>query len=124
MARATPLQRPSTAPHANAPRPLVFSVLPRSLTALSAPLSLARSVNKASFDSLLVAHTESILPFIYTPTVGEACQHYDELKVPTYGLYIRHTDRGHIKDILSKYADKDIRCARERELRGGSRRRA
>jgi malate dehydrogenase (oxaloacetate-decarboxylating)(NADP+) len=41
-----------------------------------------------------VAHTEEVLPFLYTPTVGEACQRYHELGVPTYGLYLRATQRG------------------------------
>lgn len=33
-----------------------------------------RSDNPALFYRLLLAHTEFILPFVYTPTVGEACQ--------------------------------------------------
>jgi hypothetical protein len=41
-----------------------------------------------------MVHTEEILPYVYTPTVGEACQRYHSLGVPTYGLYLRASDRG------------------------------
>ncbi len=34
-------------------------------------------------------HTEAILPFIYTPTVGEACERYHELPLTPHGLYVR-----------------------------------
>lgn len=37
------------------------------------------------FEWILMDHTEEVLPFIYTPTVGEACQRYDELGVETHG---------------------------------------
>lgn len=50
--------------------------------------------NPTLFYKMLVHHVQEILPFVYTPTVGEACQKYHSLGVPTYGIYLRATDRG------------------------------
>ncbi|QDZ22065.1 NADP-dependent malic enzyme [Chloropicon primus] len=57
---------------------------------------------------LLVEHTEEVLPFIYTPTVGEACQKYSKLNIQTTGLYLSLADRGRILDKLRswKHGDK------------------
>lgn len=42
---------------------------------LAAPLlSSCRRDNPSLFYRVLVEHTEECLPFLYTPTVGEACQ--------------------------------------------------
>jgi malate dehydrogenase (oxaloacetate-decarboxylating)(NADP+) len=56
--------------------------------------------NPALFYRLLLAEMEEILPLVYTPTVGEACQQYHRIGVPTYGLYLRATDRGTFLDRL------------------------
>lgn len=58
---------------------------------------------------LLLDHTEEILPFIYTPTVGEACRRYGELGIQTRGLYLRPNDRGHILEKLRQWPWQDIR---------------
>jgi malate dehydrogenase (oxaloacetate-decarboxylating)(NADP+) len=39
-------------------------------------------------------HTEDVLPYIYTPTVGEACQRYHALPgMKVHGLYITLNDK-------------------------------
>lgn len=37
----------------------------------------------------LIHHCQELLPYLYTPTVGEACQKYHRLNIPTYGVYMR-----------------------------------
>jgi hypothetical protein len=39
--------------------------------------------NPRVYFKLLIDHTEEVLPSIYTPTVGEACQNYHELQMMT-----------------------------------------
>ena len=68
---------------------------------------LQRQDSKA-FYQLLMDHTETILPFVYTPTVGEACQRYSHLDVETTGLYISWKDRGNILNKLRGWPKKDI----------------
>jgi malate dehydrogenase (oxaloacetate-decarboxylating)(NADP+) len=35
-----------------------------------------------------------LLPYVYTPTVGQACQEYCQRGYPTRGLYISAADAG------------------------------
>jgi len=60
---------------------------------------------------LLIQNTEEVLPYIYTPTVGEACQKYSNLKVKTVGLYISLKDRGRILEKLRSWPKQDIKVA-------------
>lgn len=42
-----------------------------------------------TFYNGLIHHCQELLPYLYTPTVGEACQRYHRLSIPTYGVYLR-----------------------------------
>lgn len=59
-----------------------------SLSSLPIPSS-----DPPAFHALLLRHTEAILPYVYTPTVGEACQRYHALPglTPT-GIYLTPAD--------------------------------
>eukprot|EP01023_Acetabularia_acetabulum_P045870 TRINITY_DN4674_c0_g2_i1.p1 TRINITY_DN4674_c0_g2~~TRINITY_DN4674_c0_g2_i1.p1 ORF type:complete len:556 (+),score=95.47 TRINITY_DN4674_c0_g2_i1:93-1670(+) len=61
------------------------------------------------FFKLLMRNTEEILPYIYTPTVGEACQKYHKLPIVTRGLYITLSDRGNILQKLQQWHNQDVR---------------
>eukprot|EP00889_Picochlorum_renovo_P004805 jgi/Picre1/31835/NNA_007184.t1 len=41
------------------------------------------------FYDALIKYCQELLPYLYTPTVGEACQKYHRLPIPTYGVYVR-----------------------------------
>merc|ERR1719262_186306 len=47
----------------------------------------------------------TLLPIMYTPTVGEVCQKFGMLPLYSRGCYISIEDRGNIKAILQEYAD-------------------
>jgi len=65
--------------------------------------------NERLFYRLLIDHIDEILPIIYTPTVGEACQKFAHIFREPRGFYITPDDRGRIKDILNNWPEKDIR---------------
>ena len=64
---------------------------------------------RAQFYQLLLKHTEEILPYVYTPTVGEACQQYSHLPISTRGLYLRATDAGSFLDKLRAWPQQCVR---------------
>lgn len=56
---------------------------------------------------LMLMKTEEILPYIYTPTVGEACQNYHKLPgLKPHGVFITLEDRGKILSVLSSKVKK------------------
>lgn len=59
--------------------------------------------NPRAYRRLLVERTEEVLPYIYTPTVGEACQKYSNLDIETTGLYVTLEDRGRVLEKLRSW---------------------
>ncbi|WP_355659524.1 NAD-dependent malic enzyme [Halomonas salifodinae] len=62
--------------------------------------------NETLFFRLLEEHLEEMLPIIYTPTVGEACEEFSNIYRNHRGLFISYPDRAHMDDIL-RSATKD-----------------
>ncbi|GHE22360.1 NAD-dependent malic enzyme [Halomonas urumqiensis] len=62
--------------------------------------------NETLFFRLVTAHLEEMLPIIYTPTVGKACQEFSNIYRNHRGLFISYPDRDRMDDIL-RSATKD-----------------
>ncbi|SDM10662.1 NAD-dependent malic enzyme [Franzmannia pantelleriensis] len=62
--------------------------------------------NETLFFRLLEEHLEEMLPIIYTPTVGEACEEFSNIYRNHRGLFISYPDREYMDDIL-RSATKD-----------------
>ena len=45
-------------------------------------------------------HLEEMMPIIYTPTVGDACEKFSDIYRSARGLFISYEDRYQIDDIL------------------------
>ncbi|WPP01882.1 NAD-dependent malic enzyme [Pseudomonas sp. HR96] len=56
--------------------------------------------NETLFFRLLESHLEAMLPIIYTPTVGQACQEFSSIYRTHRGLFIAWPDRERIDEIL------------------------
>jgi len=60
--------------------------------------------NLDCFYGCLLAEPALLMPVVYTPTVGEACQKFGLMPFYPRGCYISITDRGNIKAVLQDYA--------------------
>ncbi len=56
--------------------------------------------NETLFYRLVRTHLEEMMPIIYTPTVGDACEQFSDIYRSSRGLFISYEDRHHIDDIL------------------------
>lgn len=65
--------------------------------------------NITLFYYTLINNMAEILPIIYTPTVGQACQEYSQVFINGRGLFISEEDRGEIAQVLANWPEDDVR---------------
>ena len=65
--------------------------------------------NLTLFNRVLVNHLEEMMPIIYTPTVGEACQEYSHIIRRPQGLFLSASQKGRYAELLRQWPGKDVR---------------
>ena len=65
--------------------------------------------NEMLFYRVLLDNLEELLPIIYTPTVGKACQEFGHIFRRSRGLWISARDRGRIRKLLPNWPHEDVR---------------
>jgi len=64
--------------------------------------------NETLYYRVLLEHIEELTPIIYTPVVGQACQHFGHIYRRTRGLYFASSNRGHFKEIINNWPEDEI----------------
>src|SRR5512146_3303637 len=72
-------------------------------------LCALQDTNETLFYRLLRSDPKRFLPLVYTPTVGDACLKFSHTMRHRRGLYISIKRRGHIKEILRNWPERDVR---------------
>jgi malate dehydrogenase (oxaloacetate-decarboxylating) len=69
-----------------------------------------QDTNEVLFYRLVTEYLEELLPVVYTPTVGEACQRFSEIYRRPRGLFLTWEDRHRFRDILRNrpHRDEDV----------------
>jgi malate dehydrogenase (oxaloacetate-decarboxylating) len=91
-------------------------VLRRYQAYLEQPSDMARHINlralqdtnEVLFYRLVRDHLEEMLPILYTPTVGLACQRFSEIYRRPRGLFIAYPDRDRIGEILRNRPGREV----------------
>ena len=65
--------------------------------------------NENLFYRVIMNHLEEMMPIIYTPTVGKACQEFQHIYRKPRGFYVSLHDKGRVKTILQNWPHKDVR---------------
>eukprot|EP01094_Clydonella_sp_ATCC50884_P020755 TRINITY_DN4375_c0_g1_i1.p1 TRINITY_DN4375_c0_g1~~TRINITY_DN4375_c0_g1_i1.p1 ORF type:complete len:579 (-),score=214.69 TRINITY_DN4375_c0_g1_i1:245-1981(-) len=101
------------------PRPVALSVLVAN--ALAQLREIERPLDKyvflqslfdydeALFFRLLMDNVTEIMPLVYTPVVGLACQNYSKIYRKTRGLFLSIHDQGSIAEVVAQWPQRDVR---------------
>lgn len=64
--------------------------------------------NETLFFRTIVDHPDEIVPLVYTPTVGTACQQFSHIVQRPRGLFITPEHRGRVAQILRNWPSRDV----------------
>ncbi|WP_374668487.1 NAD-dependent malic enzyme [Acinetobacter sp.] len=68
-----------------------------------------QDTNETLFYHLIENHLTEMMPIIYTPTVGEACQRFSDIYRRHRGIFISYPDRDQIDDILHNVNRRNVK---------------
>ena len=64
--------------------------------------------NETLFFRVVVDNIEEMMPILYTPTVGQACQQYAHIFRRPQGLFLPIETRGHVARLLANWPQEDV----------------
>jgi malate dehydrogenase (oxaloacetate-decarboxylating)(NADP+) len=64
--------------------------------------------NETLFFRLLIDNPDEMMPIVYTPTVGLACQRYTHIFQRPHGVFVSAADRGRIEQVLANWPRREV----------------
>jgi malate dehydrogenase (oxaloacetate-decarboxylating)(NADP+) len=64
--------------------------------------------NEALFFRLLMDYPDEMMPIVYTPTVGLACQRYTHIFQRPRGIFVSSADRGRVAEVLANWPRREV----------------
>jgi len=64
--------------------------------------------NEALFFRIVTENPDELMPIIYTPTVGLACQKFGHIFQRPRGIFVTANDRGQVKSLLRNWPHRDV----------------
>ena len=82
----------------------------RKPTALEKYIDLAalHDRNEALYFRILIDNPDEMLPIVYTPTVGLACQQFGHIFQRPRGIFVSANDRGRVARVLANWPQRDV----------------
>ena len=71
-------------------------------------LRALQDTNEVLFYRLLIDHVEEMLPIVYTPTVGAACEQFSHIYRRNRGLFISYALRDRLPQVLASRPQHDV----------------
>ncbi len=68
-----------------------------------------QDTNETLFYALMQKHLTELMPIVYTPGVGQACQEFSRIWQKPRGIFLSGADRGHMADRLAAIPNDNIR---------------
>ncbi|VEJ55756.1 NAD-dependent malic enzyme [Pragia fontium] len=68
-----------------------------------------QDTNETLFYRLIENHMSEMMPVIYTPTVGEACEHFSDIYRRHRGLFISYPNKDNIDDMLQNATKQNVK---------------
>lgn len=65
--------------------------------------------NETLYFKLINEHIEEMMPIIYTPTVGEACQKFSQIYRRNRGLFLSYQDQSNLEETLNNAPNTDVK---------------